>query len=81
MRRHVPLTLLACAAIVILLTAAIPQRLNRVLNPVQFETHISTEPALKIRMLPFPINGPFGDKDLTEAEVQKLIQEFEAKKN
>jgi hypothetical protein len=77
MLRHAPLALLAGTAIVILLTAAIPQRLNRVLNPPQIEIQISTEPAVGIRILPFPMEGPFGDSsERTEEELQKLLREF-----
>lgn len=53
--------------------AAVRTRVEGIMNPPQIEIQISSQPVVEIRMLPFPMDGPFAGFELTEAQVRKLI--------
>jgi len=77
MLRFIPLAMLTAIASASAFAAALPYRLEQIVNPPQIETQISWEPVVETRILPFPTKGPFGDRELTKSEVQKLLQEFD----
>ena len=70
-----------CATVITVVTiivalAGVSHRMNMVVNRPAIEVQIA--PAVTVRSLPFPADGPFGDRELTEDEIQDELKKFVA---
>jgi len=75
------LTVFFCATVITVVTiivalAGVSHRMNMVVNRPAIEVQIA--PAVTVRSLPFPADGPFGDRELTEDEIQDELKKFVA---
>jgi hypothetical protein len=77
MLRLVPLAAIVAIISASAFAAVLPLRFEKIVNSPKIEIQISEQPFFQVQMLPFPMEGPFGDSsDRTEEELQKLLREF-----